>query len=264
MANWFKAKYNWKEAFKLLTPNEVGEIMIAIFNNIQPEGLSEKAMMAYMIISADVLEDKERRESISEKRAEAGSKGGLQKAKNIAMNSSQSDALANASKSSNCYTEESSLANASKSSNCYDGESKRKEPKENITHSLYINNNTKSDCVEGVQGESEKAAPKQKRFVPPTVDDVKAYITEKGYAFSAERFVAYYESNGWRVGKNPMKDWKAACRTWAGNNYDTPTSKPVIKTKVTTEMQYDQRPNTEPDGEEMPQWLVDRLKQKGA
>ena len=102
MANWFKAKYNWKEAFKLLTPNEVGEIMIAIFNNIQPEGLSEKAMMAYMIISADVLEDKERRESISEKRAEAGSKGGLQKAKNIAMNSSQSDALANASKSSKC------------------------------------------------------------------------------------------------------------------------------------------------------------------
>ena len=52
------------------------------------------------------------------------------------------------------------------------------------------------------------------RFVKPTVEEVAAYIADKGYAFDAEDFYNFYESNGWRVGKNPMKNWKAACATW--------------------------------------------------
>ncbi len=52
------------------------------------------------------------------------------------------------------------------------------------------------------------------RFVPPTMSEVKAYIEEKGLNFDPVAFYAYYESIGWRVGKNPMKKWKAACWTW--------------------------------------------------
>ena len=55
------------------------------------------------------------------------------------------------------------------------------------------------------------------RFIPPTIDDVKAYADEKGwkeYQFNAERFVDFYTSKGWKVGKDPMKDWKAAARGW--------------------------------------------------
>lgn len=58
--------------------------------------------------------------------------------------------------------------------------------------------------------------PPRSRFVPPNVDEVRAYCTEKGYTLDADRFVDYYTSNGWKVGKNPMKDWKAAVRTWNG------------------------------------------------
>lgn len=55
-----------------------------------------------------------------------------------------------------------------------------------------------------------------KRFAPPTREEVEAYVAEKGYSgFNAERFIAYYESNGWRVGRNPMKGWKAAVTGWA-------------------------------------------------
>lgn len=54
----------------------------------------------------------------------------------------------------------------------------------------------------------------QTRFVPPTIDDVRAYINEKGYTFTAEAFVGFYESNGWMVGKNKMKSWHGACTTW--------------------------------------------------
>ena len=48
----------------------------------------------------------------------------------------------------------------------------------------------------------------------PTLEEVKAYCSERGNKVDPERFIDYYTSNGWKVGKNPMKDWKAAVRTW--------------------------------------------------
>lgn len=58
-----------------------------------------------------------------------------------------------------------------------------------------------------------------KRFKPPTVDEVKAYCIERQNNVDAERFMDYYTANGWKVGKNTMKDWKAAVRTWERNGY---------------------------------------------
>lgn len=52
------------------------------------------------------------------------------------------------------------------------------------------------------------------RFVRPTVEEVQAYCQERGNSVNAERFVDFYTANGWKVGKNPMKDWKASVRTW--------------------------------------------------
>jgi predicted phage replisome organizer len=63
----------------------------------------------------------------------------------------------------------------------------------------------------------ESEAPKRKRFVPPTIDEVKAYCRERQNDVDAERFIDYYTSNGWRVGKNKMRDWEAAVRTWERN-----------------------------------------------
>lgn len=53
-----------------------------------------------------------------------------------------------------------------------------------------------------------------KRFTPPAIDEVKSYISEKGYSVDAESFVAFYTSKNWFVGKNKMKDWRAAVVTW--------------------------------------------------
>ena len=60
-------------------------------------------------------------------------------------------------------------------------------------------------------GSAKKAAP---AFHPPTVEEVKAYCLERKNNVDAVRFVDYYTANGWKVGKNPMKDWRAAVRTW--------------------------------------------------
>ena len=56
---------------------------------------------------------------------------------------------------------------------------------------------------------------KTNRFTPPSVDDVRTYCKERGNNIDAEQFVDYYESKGWMIGKNKMKDWKAAVRNWA-------------------------------------------------
>lgn len=56
---------------------------------------------------------------------------------------------------------------------------------------------------------------KRTRFVPPTPEEVQAYMLEQGGTHvQAVRFMAHYGSNGWRVGKNPMKNWKDAARGW--------------------------------------------------
>ena len=51
-------------------------------------------------------------------------------------------------------------------------------------------------------------------FKKPTLDEIKAYCEERGNRVDAERWLDYYTANGWKVGRNPMKDWKATVRTW--------------------------------------------------
>ena len=60
----------------------------------------------------------------------------------------------------------------------------------------------------------EEKPTKRKPFIPPTVEDVREYCTERGNGVDPEAFVDFYASKGWMIGKNRMKDWKAAVRTW--------------------------------------------------
>lgn len=59
---------------------------------------------------------------------------------------------------------------------------------------------------------------KKKKFIKPTIDEIKSYCQERNNNIDAEKFIDYYESNGWKVGRNSMKDWKACIRTWEKNN----------------------------------------------
>lgn len=59
-----------------------------------------------------------------------------------------------------------------------------------------------------------KEESKAKRFTRPSVEEVRAYCSERGNSVNAEAFVDFYESKGWKVGNSPMKDWRASVRTW--------------------------------------------------
>lgn len=84
------------------------------------------------------------------------------------------------------------------------------------------------DIDKDIDIEKDKENIKKKtasRFTPPTLQEVTAYCQERNNNVDAERFIDYYTSNGWKVGKNSMKDWKAAVRTWE----KTSDTKPALK-----------------------------------
>ena len=62
---------------------------------------------------------------------------------------------------------------------------------------------------------------KSKRFSPPTLLEVENYCFERKNTVDASKFIDYYTSNGWKVGKNAMKDWRAAVRTWEKTQNNT-------------------------------------------
>lgn len=68
-----------------------------------------------------------------------------------------------------------------------------------------------------------------KKFTPPTLEELQEYITQNNYNVDAQRFIDFYESKGWLIGKNKMKDWKAAVRTWNSKEPQKPKPKKDIK-----------------------------------
>lgn len=61
-------------------------------------------------------------------------------------------------------------------------------------------------------GEGADKPPTRPRFLPPTLEEVTAYVQERGSKVDPQGFIDFYAAKGWMVGKNKMKDWKAACR----------------------------------------------------
>ena len=76
------------------------------------------------------------------------------------------------------------------------------------------------------------------RFAPPSHEDVAAYIAEKGYRMDADAFIDFYASKDWMIGKNKMKDWKAAVRNWHRRDSQERKSRKV-KTAPSEEHSYD-------------------------
>lgn len=94
--------------------------------------------------------------------------------------------------------------------------------KQGKAHIKYIEGVLKNKLLES---NVPVSAAKKKRFIKPTLEEIKQYCIERGNKVDAQHFFDYYESNGWRVGKNSMKNWQAAVRTWERSEYRKPNSK---------------------------------------
>lgn len=117
-----------------------------------------------------------------------------------------------------------------------ESETKSKSESESKTTSdVFVNvNNNVLESNKGVKGGKEKT------FTKPKLEEVKQYCTERGNHVDAEQFCNFYESKGWRVGNQTMKDWKACIRTWEArekkeNNAPEWFDKKIVGRKLNTE-----------------------------
>ena len=126
------------------------------------------------------------------------------------------------------------------------------EKNRNNRLSAVVNNRQQSLTVVDDPAQKEKEKKKEKendkenikeksgRFTPPTLEQVIEYCKERGNTVNPQKWFDYYSSNGWKVGKNPMKDWKAAVRTWEQN--DRQDNRPAGKVvQVLPAQNYNQR-----------------------
>ena len=105
-----------------------------------------------------------------------------------------------------------------------------REQKKQATHKPPISIKIDKDKIDKDKDKKKEGSPVT-RFSKPSLEELQSFITEKGYTFQAESFYGYYESNGWKVGKNPMKNWKACCITWQGRE-KTSNTRPAFKTAM--------------------------------
>ena len=131
----------------------------------------------------------------------------------------------------------------------YTEEKSRLTLKENKAYTL--NDGMYTPCIQDVSkvdtqysidkvSKDKDSIEKPKRFAPPTINEVSAYCKERKNNVDAQRFVDFYASKGWKVGNQPMKDWKAAVRTW--EQRDRTPQQPM---KTVNAQQYTQREYTE-------------------
>ena len=85
-----------------------------------------------------------------------------------------------------------------------------------ITDNIQLQDKS-SNCIDTQPKEKQidiEEAIKAKKFVKPTIEEILTYCRERKNFINAERFFDFYQSKGWKVGNQPMKDWRAAVRTW--------------------------------------------------
>jgi len=83
-------------------------------------------------------------------------------------------------------------------------------------------------------------------FITPTIDEVTVYCKERANNVDPEKWVDFYQAKNWMIGRNKMKDWKAAVRTWErqDNNYgrqQIPVQKKIATNLLTSRLNYDSK-----------------------
>ena len=186
---------NWGAAIEAMTNEQAGVLIKAIYAYQADEEveIEDPALgLVWMLIKQKLDEDLVKYQEICEKRSESGSKGGRPKMEEKA-------------KKANGFSEKQEKAKKADNDNDNDNDNDTDNSKE-------LERNARA------------------RFTRPSLTEVIDYMGEReSLEFAkreAERFVDFYTSNGWKVGKNPMKDWKSAANGWIRRSLDSGGSAP--------------------------------------
>ena len=104
-----------------------------------------------------------------------------------------------------------------------------------VTESLRISDeNTTQISIDKNRLDKNRLDKGVSRFTPPTYEEVKEYCDERNNGIDPQRFIDFYESKGWLVGKTKMKDWKACVRTWEARSDSNKAEEDVLPTYDTS------------------------------
>lgn len=190
--------YDSIEQLELLNDEERGRVLLDLLKYARdgqvPEYTEPSMKMMFSILKQRTDAEAQKYEEICKKRSQAGIKGNAvrygheDEPRKSSQNSQKVASVANASKRSQVSQKVANLAN-------------------NKNSDIYSSNEEHISLRER-GGKSPQA------FSPPSLVEVEEAIKERGYNINAQSFIGFYESKGWMVGKNKMKDWKAALVTW--------------------------------------------------
>ena len=209
----------WKKPLQRLSLEQKGRILDALLNFPEaPEFEDDMLVMAWDFISDALAENAQKWDETREKRSVAGRKGAE------STNSKRQQKAANPANADFAEQKQQKAAN----------------PAVSVSGTVSV---SESVSVISPNGGVYTDAPlppesKSKKFSPPDVETVKSYFAEKGGTEGqAIRFHAYYESNGWKVGRNPMKSWKAAVTGWISRDREQHPKKPALGVQPQTTAQ---------------------------
>ncbi len=175
---------DYQQQFELLTDEQAGKLIKAIIKyektgeTLELDGMTK---MAFSFIKTQLDRDREKYQARCEKNRENAKKGGRPKKQKV--------------------------------------NEKLNGFKENQMEAKKPDNDNEEDKEDENDNEEDvKKKKTKKKFQKPTVEEIQKYCLEKNYKIDAQYFYDYYESNGWKVGKNAMKDWQATIRTWQKRN----------------------------------------------
>lgn len=109
----------------------------------------------------------------------------------------------------------------------------KKKQKSDAAVSDLENENSESP-LETLQTPKEQSGGGRKKFTIPTPEEVQAYCDERNNGISGQQFCDFYSSKGWKIGSQPMKDWKAAVRTWEMRRKDLSPSVAQPQPQIST------------------------------
>lgn len=210
MANeYLKLWMSYADYFQPLGDAEVGRLVLGMMKykstGVEPE-FSGNERFVWPAIRRDIDEAKAAQERFEEKQRDNGKKGG-RPPKTQAFSEKPTE-----TQKTQAFSEKPKKA-----------KDKGQGTKDNIIPPI-----SPSGDISPQRG--EPTAEKRKRFVAPSVDEVCAYCKERGNRVDPQRFVDFYTANGWTQGRGkPIKDWRAAVRTWeARDKQATPVQRQVL------------------------------------
>lgn len=197
--NSFLIYIDYQEQFELLTDEQAGKLIKAIIEYektgkiLELDGMTK---MAFSFIKTQLDRDREKWQEEKQKRSEAGKRG---MSKRWGKTKQDNNVI-------NVITED----------------NKNNSVKNEITN---ITDNVDVDEDVNVEVDvNKKEKKKRKIFKKPTVKEIQEYCNERHNFINAQHFFDYYESNGWKVGKNSMRDWQATIRNWERRNKSNQTA----------------------------------------